>query len=164
MAAERDRNGQWEPGTSQVYPTDGTVRIYRHTLVGLDAETGMLRPLSDVLGLRYVGVSGAASVVRVTPGAGMLSGDSRGLLLVTVLHEGELEFLFDGTSTDLDLGLTAYCVDDETVTTDPAGLEAAYAVGRVTRRTPGSTDRVRVRIELPPVDVGRSLGIRQQLE
>jgi hypothetical protein len=163
MAATRDRNGQWTPGTEQVYPTDGTVRIFRHTLVGLDAETGMLRPLRDELGLRFVGAAAAGSELRSAPGAGRLSGDARGLLLVPVLHWGELEFDFDGTPTDRDLGLTAYCVDEERVTTEPGPLTAAYAVGRITRRVLGSRN-VRVRLELPPLRLAAAVGIRQLLE
>ena len=147
MAAARDREGRWTPGTQQDYPTDGRVRIYRHTLVGVDEETGMLRPLRDTQGYRYVGAAAAGSELRSTPGAGRLSGDRRGLLLVPVLHTGELELRFQGTPTDLDLGKTAYCVDDETVTTDPDSLAAGYAVGRVTRRVLESPN-VRVLLEL----------------
>jgi hypothetical protein len=97
-----------------------------------------------------VGVSADAIWPRPLPGRGTQPGDYRGLPLGKVLQWGELTLRFVGTLSDSDLGRICYCVDDETVTTDPSELIARYAVGRLVRRsltpTSGGLPLVRVLI------------------
>jgi hypothetical protein len=128
MAATVDREAVWSAGRVQWYAAVPGTRIYRHTLVAVEAA-GLLRPLADTAGLEYVGVAGQAVY---------LGANGR----CPVLHRGEGRFRFSGSPSQDDVGLIAYAVDDETVTADRNAVEYGYAVGRIAGLEPDGLVRV----------------------
>lgn len=135
-AATADRDGKRSEGEVKSYAVAATTKIYKDTLVGVNAA-GHLVPLAHgTSGLIFVGVA-----IEQVDNTGAAAAKS-----CRVRRKGEYEFIYNGAdATIANVGDEVFALDDQTVDEDATTVTNEYRVGQVVGFE--STTKLRISID-----------------